>query len=235
MQRPGGPRAGARKPARLRRNFAHDINHKRRLAERFGSMAMKRAMAAGVLVFGLVGGAFAETLPEPGADYWTKAKMTGGMTIEYRHSKGKVRMEMRAPGMNETMVGYFDVKSRKGIMVMSMPGMPPMAIESGLDGEGQVGVAGGKGERIGSDRVAGEACDLWKPEMNNAEEKRMDGVACITRDGIMLRMVGNLEGKRQTIFEVTELSRAAQDMKLLTPPAGLKPMQIPKGMMPPRK
>jgi hypothetical protein len=71
--------------------------------------------------------------------------------------------------------------------------------------------------------------------MKTAEEKRTDGVACITRDGIMLRMVGNFEGKRQTIFEVTELSRAAQDMKLLTPPAGLKPMQIPQGMMPPRK
>jgi hypothetical protein len=98
-----------------------------------------------------------------------------------------------------------------------------------------VGVAGGKGERIGSDRVAGEPCDLWKPETTTAEEKQTDGVACITRDGIMLRMVGNLEGKRQTIFEVTELSRAPQDIKQLTPPAGLKPMQIPKGMMPLRK
>jgi hypothetical protein len=198
-------------------------------------MAMKRAMAAGVFAFGLAGGVAAEPLPEPGTDYWSKGKMTGGMQIEYRHSKGKMRMEMRGPDMKEAMVGYFDVKSRKGVVVMSMPGMPPMAIESGLDGEGQVGVAGGKGERVGSDRVAGEACDLWKPEMKTAEEKRTDGVACITRDGIMLRMVGNFEGKRQTIFEVTELSRAAQDMKLLTPPAGLKPMQIPKGMMPPRK
>jgi hypothetical protein len=198
-------------------------------------MAMKRAMTAGVLMFGLACGALAEALPEPGTDYWSKGKMAGGIAIEYRHSKGKMRMEMRTPGMKETMVGYFDVKSRKGIMVMSMPGMPPMAIETGLDGEGNVGVAGGKGERIGSDRVAGEACDLWKPEMTTAEEKQTDGVACVTRDGIMLRMVGNFEGKRQTIFEVTELSRAPQDIKQLTPPAGLKPMQIPKGMMPPRK
>jgi hypothetical protein len=219
----------------LRRNFAHDINHKMRLAERFGSTAMKRAIAAGVTVFMLAGGASAEPLPEPGTDYRTKGTMAGGMSVEYRHSNGKMRVEMRAPQMPQPMVGYFDMKSRKGVMVISMPGMAPMAMETGLDGEGGAGVAGGSGQRVGSDRVAGEACDLWRVDAKTAEEKATDGVACITRDGIMLRMVGNIEGKRQTIFEATEISRAAQDIKQLTPPAGLKPMQIPKGMMPPRR
>ena len=196
---------------------------------------MKRAIAAGIAMFILAGGALAEPLPEPATDYLSKGTMAGGMSVEYRHSKGKMRVEMRAPQMPQPMVGYFDMKTRKGVMVMSMPGMPPMAMETGLDGEGGAGVAGGNGQRVGSDRIAGEACDLWRFDAKTAEEKAMDGVACITRDGIVLRMVGTVQGKRQTIFEVTELSRAPQDMKQLTPPANLKPMQVPKGMMPPRK
>jgi hypothetical protein len=50
-----------------------------------------------------------------------------------------------------------------------------------------------------------------------------------------MRVVGNLDGKRQTMLQVTEISRTPQDMKQLTPPANLKPMQMPGGMMPPRK
>lgn len=177
----------------------------------------------------------AEPLPIPSSDYSTKGTMAGGMAVAYRHSNGKMRVEMKSPEMPQAMVGYFDIKTRMGVMVMSMPGMPPMAIETGLDGEGGAGVAGGNGQRVGSDRIAGEACDLWRFDAKTAEEKAMDGVACITPDGIVLRMVGTVQGKRQTIFEVTELSRAPQDMKQLTPPANLKPMQVPKGMMPPRK
>ena len=196
---------------------------------------MKRTTIAGVAVLTLTGGAWAEPLPLPSTDYATKGKMSGGISVEYRHSKGKMRMEMRGPEMPQPMVGYFDTKSRKGVMVMNMPGMPPMAIETGLDDEGNAGVAGGTGQRIGSDRVAGEACDLWRMDAKSSEEKRADAVGCVTRDGILLRMEANLEGKRQTVLEITEVNRTPQDMKQLTPPANLKPMQIPGGMMPPRK
>ena len=199
---------------------------------------MKRAMAAGVLSFGLsfgfAGAAVADTLPSPATDYRSKGRMAGGMTVEYRHSGGKMRMEMRTPDMPQPMVGYFDVKTQKGVMIMSMPGMPPMAIETGAGDEGNVGVATGTGQRVGADRVAGESCDLWKPDAKSAEEKEMDAVACVTRDGIMLRMSGVVDGKRQTIFEVTELERVPQDRKQLTPPAGLKPMKMPAGAMPRR-
>ncbi len=195
---------------------------------------MKRAMAAGVVLCGLLGTADAETLPHPTADYRSKGRMAGGMTVEYRHSNGKMRMEMRSAEMPQPMVGYFDVKTQKGIMIMSMPGMAPMAIETGTGDQGNVGVATGSGQRVGTDKVAGETCDLWKPDAKTADDKKMDAVACVTRDGIMLRMSGNVEGKRQTIFEVTELERAPQNVKDLTPPPGLKPIKLPGGM-PPRK
>jgi hypothetical protein len=179
--------------------------------------------------------ALAEPLPLPSSDYAIRGTMAGGINVFYRHSKGKMRMEMKSAEMPQPMVAYFDVKTRKGVMVMNMPGMPAMAIDASLDQEGGAAVARGSGRRIGSDRVAGEACDEWKVDGTTAEEKATEAVVCVTSDGITLRMVGNVQGKRQTILQITEVSRAPQDMKLLTPPANLKPMQIPAGMMPPRK
>jgi hypothetical protein len=196
---------------------------------------MKRTIAASILLFGLAGTAWPESMPSPAAEYRSKGRMAGGMTVEYRHANGKMRMEMRSPEMPQPMVGYFDVKTQKGIMIMSMPGMAPMAIETGASDQGNVGVAQGSGQRVGSDKVAGESCDLWKPDTKTADDKKMDALVCVTRDGIMLRMSGNVNGKRETIFEVVELERAPQDMKLLTPPPGLKPVKVPAGMMPPRK
>lgn len=196
---------------------------------------MKRIMAASVVLLGLAGAALAESMPSPSAEYRSKGRMAGGMTVEYRHANGKMRMEMRSPEMPQPMVGYFDVKTQKGIMIMSVPGMAPMAIETGTGDQGNVGVAQGTGQRVGADKVAGENCDLWKPDMKTADDKKMDALACVTRDGIMLRMSGNVNGKRETIFEVVELERAPQDMKQLTPPPGLKPVKVPAGMMPPRK
>jgi hypothetical protein len=174
-------------------------------------------------------------MPSPSAEYRSKGRMAGGMTVEYRHANGKMRMEMRSPEMPQPMIGYFDVKTQKGIMIMSAPGMAPMAIETGTGDQGNVGVAQGTGQRVGTDKVAGESCDLWKPDMKTADDKKMDALACVTRDGIMLRMSGNVNGKRETIFEVVELERAPQDMKQLTPPPGLKPVKVPAGMMPARK
>lgn len=189
-----------------------------------------------VVVAFLASGSFAaraEPVPLPASDYSIKGTMAGGIAIHYRHGNGKMRMEMKSPDMPQPMVGYFDVKTRKGVMVMNMPGMPPMAMETGMDDDGAAAVPRGNGRRIGSDRVAGEACDEWQIEGQTKEEQATAPVACITSDGIMLRMVGNVDGKRQTIIQISEISRAPQDPKLLTPPANLKPMQIPG--MPPRR
>jgi hypothetical protein len=196
---------------------------------------IKQAVATSVLLFGLSGVAGAENLPSPSADYRSKARMGGGVTVEYRHSNGKMRMEMRSAEMPQPMVAYFDVKTQKGVMIMSMPGMAPMAIEANMQEQGGGAVADGTGQRVGTDKVAGESCDLWKPDLKTADDKKTDAILCITRDGIMLRMSGNVNGKRETIFEVTELQRGPQDMKQLVPPPGLKPVKMPAGMTPPRK
>jgi len=177
----------------------------------------------------------ADPLPIPSVDYSIKATMTGGMTMISRHSNGKLRVDVQPPGMPQPMTSYFDLRTRKGVSVMSVPGMAPMAIEMELDDKGGHGVATGTGQRVGSATIAGEACDLWQVEPTDTEDKTADTVSCVTADGIPLRVEATVNGKRETVFEATEISRAPVDAKLMTPPANAKPMQLPKGMMPPFK
>jgi hypothetical protein len=177
-------------------------------------------------------GAHADPLPLPNVDYASKAKMTGGITMSSRHSNGKLRVEMRVPGMPQGMVAYIDLHAKKGITVMSMPGMGNMAMEIDVgDGE-EYGVAVGRGKRVGNGTVAGESCELWEIEGDRRDLKKAEAVACITPDSIPLRMEAKINGKREVVFEVVELNRRQQDPKLLTPPADLKPMRVPKGMLP---
>jgi hypothetical protein len=180
----------------------------------------------------LAGAASADPLPLPNVDYASKAKITGGIAISSRHSGGKLRVEMQVPGMPQGMVAYIDLRAKKGVSVMSMPGMGNMAVELDIgDGE-QYGVAVGRGKRVGSATVAGETCELWEIEGDRRDIKKAEAVACITADSIPLRMEANVNGKREVVFEVTEFTRGPQDPKLLAPPPNLKPMRVPKGMMP---
>jgi hypothetical protein len=149
-----------------------------------------------------------------------------------RHSNGKLRVEMQVPGMPQGMVAYIDLHAKKGVTVMSVPGMGNMAMEIDVgDGE-EYGVAVGRGNRVGSATVAGESCELWEVEGDRRDIKKAEAVVCITSDSIPLRMEANVSGKREVVFEVVEFSRGPQDPKLLTPPANLKPMRVPKGMLP---
>lgn len=194
----------------------------------------RRPLLAAICAGTLAGAAYAEPLPLPKIDYAVKAKMMGGMTMTSRHAGGKMRMEMSAPGMPVPMTAYIDLKTRKVITVLSVPGTSAMAVETDIGSEGASPVAVGEGRRVGTATVAGETCDLWQVEGKSSIEQSMDAVACISSDGIPLRFEATIEGKRQTMLEVTEITRAPQDAKSMIPPANLKKMQMPAGM-PPRK
>ena len=193
------------------------------------------ALSCGCLVTAGAVGSRAEPIPLPNLDYSVKAKMIGGMTMTSRHSQGKMRMDMNAPGVPLPMTTYIDLKTRKIITVMSVPGMSNMAVEADLGEEETPGVAVGEGRRAGSATVAGEPCDLWQIEGKSKMEKSANAIVCISRDSIPLQLQATVDGKRETIFEVTEITRGPQDVKALTPPANLKPMEIPKGLIPSRK
>lgn len=177
--------------------------------------------------------ASAEPLPMPSIDYSTKATVAGGATMLSRHSKGKLRVEMQVPGMPQPMTSYIDLNAKKGVAVISAPGMPAMAMEIEFgDGE-EYGVAVGQGKRIGTAVVAGEPCNLWQIESSQKEMKEAAAVTCVTADSIPLRMEATVDGKREVVLEVTELLRGPQDPKLFTLPSNLKVMRVPKGGMPP--
>ncbi|MEX0590344.1 MAG: hypothetical protein WD207_04590, partial [Xanthobacteraceae bacterium] len=147
--------------------------------------------------------------------------------------KRKIRVEMQVPGMPSPVTAYIDLRTKKAVTVMAAPGMRNMAIEADLGDGDEFGVAVGRGNRVGNAAVAGETCDLWEIESDQKDIKKSKAVACLTSDSIPLRMEATIDGKRQVVFEVTELSRAPQDPKLFSPSANLKPMRLPKGMMPP--
>lgn len=172
-------------------------------------------------------GAMAETLPLPRADYEMTAKVFGGGSLSSRHAGGKIRTEVQAPGMPGPMVAIIDLKAKKMVGLMSLPGQPPMAIDIDIDDNPSMGFAVGEGERTGKATVAGESCDLWKIKPSSAEDKNFNGVICITSDGIPLSMEGTVEGKRERFFEATSLKRGAQDPQLFVLPANVQRMPVP--------
>jgi hypothetical protein len=208
---------------------------------RQGSDAMRtsvrlRRLAAFVLLsspFGLP--ALADPVPLPNVEYSAKATMMGGMSMLSRHSKGKMRVEMSGPMLPQAMVAYIDLMTKKMLSIMNVPGMPPMAVEADLGAEESPGVTVGEGRRVGTSKAAGEDCDLWQIDAAKKIDKKVDAVACLSRDAIPLRMEATINGKREVIFEVSELNRGPQDPKLFAPPKDVQVMQIPKGMIPQRK
>jgi hypothetical protein len=179
--------------------------------------------------------ASADPLPMPAVEYSAKATMMGGMSMLSRHSNGKMRVEMSGPMLPQAMVTYIDLTAKKMLSIMNIPGMPAMAVEADLSAEESPGVTVGQGRRVGTSKAAGEDCDLWQIDAATKLDKKADAVACLSRDSIPLRMEATINGKREVIFEVSELNRGPQDPALFAPPKDVTVMQIPKGLIPQRK
>lgn len=200
-------------------------------APRGNMMRLLSAGGAGAVVVGLLtplSPACADPVPLPTIDFSLKADLKRGGTIDIAHSQGRMRVEIQKPNIPGSMVGIIDLKARS--MVVRTPNLPNMAVEIELPPEYLLGAVSGTGLRVGEDTVAGEACDLWKvdPQMKSA----LGAVtACITPDGIALRTVVEIKGTKQTVFEVTSLTRAPQDQTQFSLPAGTQVMKVPKGKL----
>lgn len=181
---------------------------------------------AGMAAAGCACAAQAEPMPKPAVDYAATAKTTGdGPEMKLAHGAGKVRLDMTMPGMPGTITGLVDTK--RGRMVMMVPGMERMAIEIELPEDFSFADLPPEGTRIGTDQVAGEACELWR----SAGKVGSDPVdACITRDGIVMRASAMVNGKPQRVFEVLEVRRGPQDPAMFEVPKGVKVTRVPRGM-----
>jgi hypothetical protein len=77
--------------------------------------------------------------------------------------------------------------------------------------------------REGADRVAGLACTIWRVEVQG---RSPDDVrrACITEDGVPLRLVEGRGADAETLYEATEVSYEPQDPARFRVPQGYQPL-----------
>jgi hypothetical protein len=71
-----------------------------------------------------------------------------------------------------------------------------------------------RAQKTGTDEVAGEPCAVY--EFAAETDKDAAGSACVTRDGIPLRVISG----GQTVMLAKSIARGAQDPALFAPPAG---------------
>ena len=176
----------------------------------------------------LCGAALADPLPMPSVDFALTADLKRGGTLSLAHSQSRMRVEMTNPNVPTPILGLIDLNARK--MVMLLPNVPNMAMEIDIPKEYSMGALSGNGTKVGESAVAGEACDVWKVE-SQANLASAATFACITSDGIALRTEVEVEGKKATVYEVTQLSRAPQNPKQFELPAGVQVVKVPKGKL----
>ncbi|HZF76909.1 MAG TPA: hypothetical protein VE033_13870 [Acetobacteraceae bacterium] len=80
--------------------------------------------------------------------------------------------------------------------------------------------------REGADTVAGVACTVWRIEAPDAapEDARR---ACITADGVPLRLVEGTGSDANTIYLATRVTYGPQDPARFRVPAGYAPLEVP--------
>ncbi|UOK72018.1 hypothetical protein [Ancylobacter polymorphus] len=187
-------------------------------------------IASLVLGIGLsidLSGASADPMPAPAADYHARARALPGVELSVAHHQGKVRVEVERGNLPNGMVSLIDLPTSSVIVMVDVPGMDRIAVETDMPPGFAFSDAKRQGTRAGKGEVLGEACDLWRfavPALNQPVE------SCITADGIVLRTTTQMNGKPVVLFEVTELSRTPQDPATFALPKGMKPSKIPPSM-----
>jgi hypothetical protein len=169
--------------------------------------------------------AAAQELRLPQSDYEMTVRIAGagngGPTeMEMRHSNGDFRMEGEFQGQSAIIL--LNPVERMTTILADMGGNR-MAIQMPMGDDVSLPVADERfGEVIGSDRVAGEACTIYRVEDEEIPGGEAHG--CMTDDNIILRVDIPDQG---TAFEATHFARRAQDASLFTVPADYQIMRMP--------
>ncbi len=168
-----------------------------------------------------VGGVPLGPAPVSHPDLYARMKVAGfSAPVEIHQSGMKTRMDLSEGGVLQSYIADRD----KGVLIaMTATGQSRVALVFPLDhAEGVVplpldlGVltaAGAQLQTLGASIVNGRSCKL----MNFSGYLNQAGMVCVTPDNIILRMTSS--GRRQPLFEVTDLAVARQDPKWFrTPP-----------------
>jgi hypothetical protein len=186
---------------------------------------MRRSFRLALAASLLAAPAFAQDRPPafPTRDAAVTYRIAGGGEMRMAWLAAEQRMRMDMPGQGMAML--LDLRGRKAFMVMDAQRMV-MEVPVGQEHMAQAGQipADARLTREGTDRVAGQACTLWR-----MEHRGQSAVSCVTAEGIPLRV---RDGKGETAMEATQVAIGPQESARFRPPAGYQSMQMPQGMPP---
>jgi len=146
--------------------------------------------------------------------YQTTGREAGhAMQISYGAANGLMRID------NPQMGGYaiVDRKGRRMTMVMTEMRSYMEMTSANMPGQPSLPEENAKFTRKGTETIAGQTCTVWDFAAANGT-----GSACITADGIMLRVRTN-DGHG---MEATKVSYAAIPAGNFSPPAGFTKMDM---------
>jgi hypothetical protein len=187
------------------------------------SLFLPRLAIAAALAFAPGFAIRAEPLPMPTIDFEVQGTTLHGGQIQLRHTAGKMRVEVNVPNIGQPITGFIDLRTRKVVLLLPIPGVANTAIEADYDfGFGQVI---GNAERTGDATVAGEPCTLWRVSTEHGT-----ATTCLAKDNIPLKTEAVVEGKQHVVFEATLVKRERQNPADFELPAGTSIIKMPKGL-----
>ncbi|NGM20906.1 hypothetical protein G3576_12845 [Roseomonas stagni] len=180
-----------------------------------------RAVALAVLLAAAPAAAQQAPLMVPMRDVAITYRSTGGgdpVTISMAWSAARKAVRMDMPGMGWSVANH-GATPPSGFIVMEearrVMDMPAQVLNR------QIGAPrDARFVREGSDRIAGQACTVWRYQ-SGADEGRV----CLTADGVMLRSQGSFAGQPGGM-EATQVTYAPQDPSRFDPPAGYQRMPL---------
>ncbi|NWG91307.1 MAG: hypothetical protein HXY21_02205 [Parvularculaceae bacterium] len=161
---------------------------------------------AGVYDFGAAGEMTEVKIASSGA----KQRIALPPGAAFGGANGQWSQVMLTEGAGATMMMWPEGEGAPKIATtMSRADLGAAASAFGVDAARQA-----RAQKTGTDEVAGEACAVY--EIAAEAQGDAPGSACVTRDGIPLRVVSG----GRTVMLAKSISRGAQDPALFAPPAG---------------
>lgn len=194
---------------------------------------MSRPVSIGLaaLLTGLAGAALAEDHPpllptrDVAVTYNVTARQASGpheAHLFYSAATQKIRMEAGRQGY-----AIFDQAAHRLTMVMPQQQICMVSPISPSMSPGVLLNDRMHFVRKGTDTVAGQPCTNW-----DVTGDRGSGTACVTADGVLLRVEGRDHDGNSAGLLATAVSYAAQPASLFEPPADFHKMDMPAGMPP---
>jgi hypothetical protein len=143
------------------------------------------------------------------------------LLVRYSVQADRLRVEAGPPSYL-----LIDRRTREGTVVMEQLGiMSPLPKRAGLD-QAFILESGRHFTRRGAETVAGLRCTVWEVTTDAGE-----GTACVTADGVLLRANGRDRRGQTGSLEATNVAYAPQPEALFHPPANLRRVELPPGVL----